>query len=37
MSGHAYGEDQLVEQPAIGLVAEPVWQTIGEAESLDVR
>ncbi|MHB1308580.1 MAG: hypothetical protein ACYC23_15985 [Limisphaerales bacterium] len=26
MSGHAYTEDQLVEQPAIGLFAELGWQ-----------
>ena len=23
---HAYTEDQLIEQPAIGLFAEPGWQ-----------
>jgi type I restriction enzyme R subunit len=27
MSPHAYSEDQLVEQPAIGLFAELGWQT----------
>ena len=26
MSAHAYTEDQLVEQPAIGLFAELGWQ-----------
>ena len=29
MSGHAYTEDQLVEQPAIGLFAELGWQVVG--------
>lgn len=28
MSAHAYTEDQLVEQPAIGLFAELGWQTV---------
>ena len=28
MSPHAYSEDQLVEQPAIGLLAELGWQTL---------
>ena len=28
MSPHAYTEDQLVEQPAIGLFAELGWQTL---------
>jgi type I restriction enzyme R subunit len=28
MSPHAYTEDQLVEQPAIGLFAELGWQTV---------
>ncbi len=28
MSTHAYTEDQLVEQPAIGLFAELGWQTV---------
>jgi len=28
MSNHAYSEDQLVEQPAIGLFAELGWQTL---------
>ena len=28
MSTHAYTEDQLVEQPAIGLFAELAWQTM---------
>ena len=27
MSAHAYTEDQLVEQPAIGLFASLGWQT----------
>ena len=29
MSPHAYTEDQLVEQPAIGLFAELGWQVAG--------
>jgi hypothetical protein len=28
MSAHAYNEDQLVEQPAIGLFAELGWSTV---------
>jgi type I restriction enzyme R subunit len=28
MSPHAYSEDQLVEQPAIGLFAALGWQTL---------
>lgn len=28
MTAHAYSEDQLVEQPAIGLLAEIGWQTL---------
>ena len=28
MSPHAYTEDQLVEQPAIGLFAALGWQTV---------
>lgn len=28
MSAHAYSEDQLVEQPAIGLFAALGWQTV---------
>jgi type I restriction enzyme, R subunit len=28
MSAHAYTEDQLVEQPAIGLFAELGWQSV---------
>ena len=28
MSAHAYTEDQLVEQPAIGLCAELGWSTL---------
>ena len=28
MSPHAYSEDQLVEQPAIGLFGELSWQTV---------
>ena len=27
LSGHAYTEDQLIEQPAIGLFATLGWQT----------
>ena len=29
---HAYTEDQLVAQPAIGLFAEPGWQTVSAME-----
>jgi type I restriction enzyme R subunit len=29
---HAYTEDQLVEQPAIGLFAEFGWQTVSAME-----
>src|SRR5271169_2966641 len=32
MSTHAYTEDQLVEQPAIGLFAELGWQTVSAME-----
>ena len=32
MSGHAYSEDQLVEQPAIGLFAALGWQTVSAAD-----
>ena len=32
MSAHAYTEDQLVEQPAIGLFAELGWQTVSVLE-----
>ena len=32
MSAHAYTEDQLVEQPAIGLFAELGWQTVSAIE-----
>ena len=32
MSLHAYTEDQLVEQPAIGLFAELGWQTVSALE-----
>ncbi len=28
MSPHAYSEDQLVEQPAVGLFGELGWQTV---------
>jgi type I restriction enzyme R subunit len=28
MPAHAYTEDQLIEQPAIGLFAELGWQTV---------
>ncbi len=31
---HAYTEDQLVEQPAIGLFAELGWQTVSALEEL---
>ena len=29
---HAYSEDQLVEQPAIGLFAALGWETVSEME-----
>ena len=32
MSAHAYTEDQLVEQPAIGLFAEMGWTTVSAAD-----
>lgn len=32
MSNHAYTEDQLVEQPAIGLFAALGWQTVSALE-----
>jgi type I restriction enzyme, R subunit len=32
MSTHAYTEDQLVEQPVIGLFAELGWQTVSAME-----
>ena len=32
MSAHAYTEDHLVEQPAIGLFAELGWQTLSAME-----
>jgi len=31
---HAYTEDQLVEQPAIGLFAELGWTTVSELEEI---
>ena len=31
---HAYTEDQLVEQPAIGLFAELGWQTVMTSEEV---
>ena len=31
---HAYSEDQLVEQPAIGLFAELGWQTVSALEEI---
>ncbi len=34
MSPHAYTEDQLVEQPAIGLFAELGWQTLSAMEEV---
>ena len=34
MSAHAYTEDQLVEQPAIGLFAELGWQTVSASEEI---
>ena len=34
MSPHAYTEDQLVEQPAIGLFADLGWQTVSAMEEV---
>ena len=34
MSPHSYTEDQLVEQPAIGLFAELGWQTVSAMEEV---
>jgi len=34
MSNHAYTEDQLVEQPAIGLFAELGWTTVSALEEI---
>jgi type I restriction enzyme R subunit len=34
MSPHAYTEDQLVEQPAIGLFAVLGWQTVSAMEEV---
>ena len=34
MSGHAYTEDQLVEQPAIGLFAELDWHTVSAMDEV---
>jgi type I site-specific restriction-modification system R (restriction) subunit len=34
MSAHAYTEDQLVEQPAIGLLAELGWTTVSALEEI---
>ena len=34
MSAHAYTEDQLVEQPAIGLLAELGWRTVSASEEI---
>ncbi len=34
MTGHAYTEDQLVEQPAIGLFDELGWQTVSAMEEV---
>src|SRR5450759_971650 len=34
MPAHAYTEEQLVEQPAIGLFAELGWQTVSALERL---
>jgi len=36
MSVHAYTEDQLVEQPAIGLFAELGWQVAGPTPNAGV-
>lgn len=34
MSGQPYTDDQLVEQPAIGLFAELCWQTVSAMEEV---
>ncbi|MFM2176882.1 MAG: hypothetical protein RL015_980 [Verrucomicrobiota bacterium] len=34
MSAHAYTEDQLVEQPAIGLFEDLGWETVSAAEEM---
>jgi type I restriction enzyme R subunit len=34
MTVHAYTEDQLVEQPAVGLFAELGWQTVSASEEI---
>ena len=34
MSAHAYTEDQLVEQPAIGLLAELGWAVVCAEEEM---
>jgi len=34
VTGHAYSEDQLVEQPAIGLFAELGWRTVSAMEEV---
>jgi hypothetical protein len=34
MSTHAYTEEQLVEQPAIGLFAELGWQTVSASDEI---
>ena len=34
MSAHAYTEDQLVEQPAIGLFAELGWTVVPAVEEV---
>jgi type I restriction enzyme R subunit len=34
MTGHAYTEDQLVEQPAIALFAELGWQTVSATDEV---
>ena len=36
MSAHAYTEDQLVEQPAIGLFAELGWAVAGPPPNADM-
>ncbi|NBW83699.1 hypothetical protein EBR21_18290, partial [bacterium] len=34
MTSHSYSEDQLVEQPAIGLFAEMGWQVISGSNEI---
>jgi len=35
MTDHPYTEDQLVEQPAIGLFAALGWQTVSALDAME--